>query len=370
MSTPVNESPFQQTPMSSTPLPAVVIAIDAMGGDYAPEAIVEGGVLAAKELQVGIQLVGPTERVIQELKKHTIEGLPIVVVEAPDTIEMDESPLQALKKKKHASIAVTARLVKEGVAQGMVAAGSTGVAMAAALFGIGRIEGVERPAIGVVMPNWTSPLVMIDGGANADCRPELLVQFAHMGQAYMKGVYKLQAPKIGLLNIGTEEGKGNAFVKEAYDVLQHQTDLNFIGNVEGRHLFLGGCDVAVTDGFSGNVAIKAAEGMATLMMRRLKRELTASFWNKLVAVLVKPILKKALKPVDHEEVGGSLLLGVKGICVIAHGSSSARAIVNAVRVAKQGIEGRVVEQLTQQLAEAKADTHVSQASSSSSLPRF
>ena len=276
------------------------------------------------------------------------------LIEATEVIDMGEAPGVAIRKKRDASISIAAKQVKEGKAQGLVAAGSTGAAMAAAVFKIGRIPGVERPAIGIPMPSMDIPCLLLDAGANADCTANFLQQFAHMGRIYMQQMYSLSSPEVGLLNIGTEPGKGSEFSHEVFDLFKADSNLNFVGNVEGRNIFLGGCHVAVTDGFTGNVALKSAEGVATLLSRLLKREATSSFKNKLIGLLAKPLIKKAYKVVDHEEFGGALLLGINGTCVIAHGGSSNRAIVNAIRVAKQGIEAKVVEGITDAIQTMKA----------------
>lgn len=334
----------------STTVAPVTIALDAMGGDYAPQETVKGAVEAARRYGVAILLVGQPEIIQQELNQYDTTGLQLSIVEARETIDMDETPAQAVRKKKQASIVVAARLVKEGKAQALVAAGSTGAAMTAAALYIGRIPGVERPAIAVTLPSLGTPCLLIDAGANADCDPALLVQFAHMGQVFMRGVYGIADPEIGLLNIGTEECKGNLFAKAAFDLLREAANdeafpFRFVGNVEGRHLFLGGCDVAVCDGFTGNVALKSAEGVLSLFGKLLKRELTASPWRKLVGLLVKPAVQAVRRQIDHEELGGALLLGINGICVIAHGGSSANAIHNAVRVAKQACDNQVVPRI-------------------------
>jgi phosphate acyltransferase len=320
------------------------MSVDAMGGDNAPAAIVEGAILGARLHGVGLLLVGQPTAIEAELRKHNTEGLSIEIVPAEDVIGMDEAAT-AVRKRKNASIVVAAKQVKEGKAQALIAAGSTGAAMAAALLYIGRVSGIERPAIAVTLPSQGTPCLLLDSGANADCTPEQLHQFAHMGSIFMEAVYGLKSPRVGLLNIGTEEGKGNLFVNEAFPLLQEDKTLNFIGNVEGRHIFLSGCDVAVCDGFTGNVALKSAEGVVTLFAKLLKKELTSHWLTKLSALFSKPAFMRAKKAVDHEEFGGALLLGIAGICVIAHGGSSPNAIQNAIRVAKQGHLGQVIEKV-------------------------
>jgi glycerol-3-phosphate acyltransferase PlsX len=345
------------------------IAIDAMGGDHAPKAVVEGAILGALEHQVSLLLVGQQTAIEAELACCKQGGLPVDkvhyrIAHTDEVIEMDEAPATALRKKKNASIALAAQQVKLGEAQALVAAGSTGAAMAAALFRMGRIKGVERPAIAIPMPALppNTPCLLLDAGANSDCTPFHLQQFGLMGKHYMEGLYGLEEARVGLLNIGTEPGKGNDFVKQVYDLLEADEALKFVGNVEGKHLFLGGADVAVTDGFTGNVALKAAEGVAVLLSKLIKQEALRTLPNKLVAQLAKPLIKKAYSAVDHEEFGGALLLGLNGICVIAHGSSSSRAINNAIRVAKQGVEAQVVERMQTAFAQKTKEAALIEAS--------
>lgn len=348
------------------------IAVDAMGGDYAPAEIVKGAVDAARRYNIAILLVGRREAIEGQLVQLNTQGLSIDIVEASEVIEMDESPATALRKKKDASIIVTARCVKAGnrpklamgtpenpantetravaEADGMVACGSTGAAMASALLYIGRQKGVDRPAIGVSLPTATgTPCLLIDGGANAECTPEMLLQFAHMGQVYLSSVYKIPKPRVGLLNIGEEEGKGNAMVNAVYPLLKEDKDLNFIGNIEGRDLFRGTVEVAVCDGFMGNIALKSAEGVATMLLDHLKKEFTKDLKSKLIAALAKPILKGARDKVHPDERGGALLFGINGVCVIAHGSSKAWAVVNAIRVAKEAVETGVLPKIQARL---------------------
>jgi phosphate acyltransferase len=326
----------------------VTLAIDAMGGDYAPSEIIKGAVEGAKRYGVSLLLVGKPEAIQAELNKACgVDHIDYEIVPALETIDMGEAPLQAMRKKKDASIVVTARLVGEGRAQGMVAAGSSGAAMAAALFQIGRIEGIDRPAIAVTLPNINSPTLLIDAGANVDCEPDWLTQFAHMGHVFMQNVYGVTTPKVGLLNIGEEEKKGNAFSLEAHALLKKEPGINFIGNVEGRDLFLGDVDVAVCDGFTGNVALKSAEGIALMTNQLLKRAMKAKPHRMLGALLAKSGFAEAKQHVDPESFGGALLLGVNGVCVIAHGNSSGFAIQNAIRVAKEAVQQEVVSKIQQ-----------------------
>lgn len=234
----------------------------------------------------------------------------------------------------------------------MVAAGSTGAAMAAALLTLGRLEGVDRPAIGVVLPSLAAPCLLLDAGANADCAPHMLLQFGRMGSVFMHNVYGVERPRVGVLNIGEELGKGNALAHAAYELLSQDPALNFIGNIEGNDLFCGNADVAVCDGFVGNVALKSVEGVSKMLMTHLKQELTAHWLTSLGAMMIKPALRSARGKVDPNEHGGALLLGVRGVCVIAHGSSNANAIVNAVRVAKHAVESDVLGKMGGRLLES------------------
>jgi glycerol-3-phosphate acyltransferase PlsX len=327
------------------------IAVDAMGGDHAPQELVKGAILGAREYGVGVQLVGQPEAIEPHLKQYNVSGLSVQIVQATEVIGMDESPATAFRKKKDASIIVTAKQVKKGEAQAMVAAGSTGAAMASALFNLGRIDGVDRPAIGVVLPSVAAPCLLLDAGANADCLPEMLPQFARMGSVFMQNVYNVETPRVGLLNIGEEAGKGNSFVNAAFKLLEQDSQIHFIGNVEGRDMFMGHVDVTVCDGFTGNVALKSAEGVAMMMNRFLKDALSETLTTKLGALLAKSAFQQVKKRVDHEEFGGALLLGLQGICVIAHGGSSANAVKNAIRVAKEAVDKDVLSKISDRIRE-------------------
>jgi glycerol-3-phosphate acyltransferase PlsX len=328
------------------------IAVDAMGGDYAPAEIVSGAVDGARLHQVAILLVGQPDVLEAELGKHDRIGLDIQIVPASEVIAMDESPATGLRRKKDASIIVTAKCVRRGEAQGMVAAGSTGAAMASALLYIGRIDGVDRPAIGVLLPSsTTTSCLLLDAGANADCTPEMLLQFAVMGNIYMHTVHGIAEPRVGLLNIGEEAGKGNAFAHSAFELLSGDNRYRFIGNVEGKELFSGAADVAVTDGFTGNVALKSAEGVMKMFGAILKREMRRGIRNTLGAALAEPALRSSIRQVDPEEFGGALLLGINGVCVISHGGSRARGIRNAIRVAKETVLADVLGKISNQIRE-------------------
>jgi phosphate acyltransferase len=332
------------------------IAVDAMGGDHAPHEIVSGAIQGAREQGVAVLLVGKPDAIEAELKQHDTQGVDYQIVPASEVIEMGESPATGLRKKKDASIIVTAKCVKNGEAQGMVAAGSTGAAMASALLYVGRIPGVDRPAIGVLLPSSSNSCLLIDAGANADCTPEMLTQFAVMGNIYMHNVMNVEKPRVGLLNIGEEAGKGNAFAHAAFQLLENDNRYQFVGNVEGRDLFNGFADVAVTDGFTGNVALKSAEGVMKMFGTIIKAEMKSSLRTKAGYVLAEPAFKASIKRVDPEEFGGALLLGINGVCVISHGGSKARGIKNAIRVAKEAVVADVLGKISNQIREG-IDVH-------------
>ena len=319
------------------------IAVDAMGGDHAPKEIVHGAVLATRELDVSVQLVGYENIVKHELEKHSALDLPIEIIPAYDVIDMAETqPASAVRKKSNSSIVVAMNQVALGKAGGVVAAGSTGAAAASALICLKRIEGIERPCIAAVMPTRMNPIILADAGANVEATSEQLVQNAFMGTALSKALFKLENPKVALLNIGEEPGKGNNLVKEAYELLMNGTKLNFIGNVEGKDVPEGVCDVCVCDGFVGNVFLKTAEGVAKMVTTLLREELTRDAKSKIGALLAKDSFYRLKKRIDYAEYGGAQLLGVKGVCVIAHGRSQHIAIKNAIKVAKEAVEANIV----------------------------
>lgn len=326
----------------------IKIAVDGFGGDYAPEQIVMGCLQAASMDGIPILLTGD-EKVLAPM----IAGKPgselIEIVHASEQIGMDESPVEAVRTKKDASINVAARLVKQGDAVGMVSAGNTGACMAAALFGIGRIKGIERPAITSLMPTVKGVCLMVDVGANVDCRPSQLVQFAYMGAIYAERVLGRTRPKVGLLNVGEEPSKGNEAAQKTYAELIEDGNINFIGNIEGRDIPTGEVDVVVCDGFVGNIVLKFAEGLGTGLFSMLKDELTASLPRKLAALVLKPGFANIKKKMDYTEYGGAPLLGVKGAVIVAHGSSNQKAIRNAIRVAREAAENQVVEAIAERM---------------------
>ena len=309
------------------------VALDAMGGDFGPEVLVEGAIQAAMEYGVQTILVGD-EPILRALLKKRCNGTSMLeVVHAGQVVGMNEAPSDALRKKRGSTIQVAFDLIKNGMASACVSAGNSGATMASALFTLGRIKGV-RPAIATVMPTLKAPVVLIDVGANVDCKPIHLYQFAVMGHVFSREHLKKDSPSIGLLSIGEEDTKGNVQVKKAYDMLQ-ESGLNFLGNVEGRDIFKGDVDVVVCDGFVGNICLKLSEGLAESILMMLKQEIESSPVAKLGYVLASKSFKKFKKKVDYAEYGGAPLLGVKGIAIICHGRSRAKAIKNAIRVADE-----------------------------------
>jgi len=318
------------------------IAVDAMGGDYAPLEIIKGAVDAARAFNIGIVLVGDEKRIRDELACLNTGKLDLTVLHASEVIEMGEPPAVALRKKKDSSIVVGTKLVKEKQADAIVSAGSTGAAMGAALLGLGRIKGIDRPAIAGIIPTLKGRALLLDVGANAESKPANLMQFGIMGHIYAKKIMGCQQPKVALLNIGEEETKGNELYLEAYNLLKNSS-LNFMGNIEGRDITGGVADVVVCDGFVGNVVLKFGEGLARDLMTMIKEELRKNIFVKIGAALVFTQAKGLRKKIDYAETGGAPLLGVNGVCIICHGSSQARAITNAIRVAKECVETRVVD---------------------------
>ncbi len=314
------------------------IALDAMGGDHAPAVTVVGAVMAARAFGVGITLVGAQATVEAELTRQAATGLDLTIVDAPETIGMDEHPAQAVRRKPGNSISVATRLVKEGQADAVVSAGNSGAMMAAALFILGRVKGIDRPAIASVFPTVSGQVLLVDIGAVTDPEPANLVQYAQMGDIYLRAVFGVARPRVGLLSNGEEETKGSKLVQEAHALLKQQSGLHFVGNVEGKDVPMGLADVVVCDGFAGNVLIKTAEGVASFMGRVLREEVTRTPWEKVLALGLKPAFARLRTRLDYAEYGGAPLLGVEGVVIIAHGRSDARAIYNAIRVGKQAAE--------------------------------
>jgi len=321
------------------------IALDAMGGDFAPDEIVKGAVLASQELpDLEIFLVGSPDKIIQALKKHQEKGkLPIVT--ASEVIGMNEHPVQAVKQKKDASINVAVSLVKDGKADAVISAGNTGAIMAAALFKLGRIPGVERPAIATEFPLPTGKVLLLDMGANVDCKPKHLVQFAMMGRLYSQDVMRVENPRVGLLNLGEEKEKGNELTRETWPLLK-QAQVNFIGNVESKEIFNGTVDVIVCDGFVGNLILKFGESLGTAIYKMMKKELSGGIMNKLGLALLYPGLKRLKKLVTYDEYGAAPLLGIQGIVYKAHGRSKAAAIKTAIKNTAEAIKGDLISSIS------------------------
>lgn len=322
------------------------IAIDAMGGDHAPLEPIKGAVMALdldKELE--IILVGKKEAIEKELIKYTYDKDRISMVEASEVIGMDEEPVAAVRGKKDASMNVALELVKKGEAVASVSAGNTGALIAASQLKLRRIKGVLRPAIATIFPTKKGYMVTLDMGANADCKPEFLNQFATMGSLFAKNLLNVERPKVGLLNIGTEEGKGNEITRESYELLKRNHEINFVGNIESREMMEGLVDVVVTDGFTGNMVLKTAEGTAKFLIDFLKSEIEKSIVGKIGALLMKPIFKKLKEKMDASEYGGAIFLGLSAISIKAHGNSDARAFKNAIKEAYEFAKRDFVEEL-------------------------
>ena len=326
------------------------VVLDAMGGDHAPHVPVMGALQAAKDYGINIILVGDESEIKKELSKYSFPAERIEVVHADESVSMDEQPSRALKKR-NSSIHIGTRLLKEGLADAFVSAGNTGAVMAISLFTLGRLEGVERPAISTILPNLKSKTFLLDVGANVDCKPIHLLQFAIMGEAYAKYVLKEENPKVGLLNIGEEERKGNELTKETYQLLKaaKEKGLNFVGNAEGRDIYSGKFDVIVCDGFVGNVALKLSESLANILAKILKEEIESHFVSRIGAITLKPAIKSFKKRIDYAEWGGAPLLGVRAPVIISHGSSSAKAIKNAIKVASQFAESHLNEHIEENI---------------------
>ncbi len=329
------------------------IALDAMGGDNAPDAIVHGALRALKKYgDIDVLLAGPKDR-IEALIKDAPEDIRarIEILPATEVIEMDEAPMMAVRRKKDASMVVAMNAVREGRAGAVVSAGSTGAVLACGMFRLGRIAGIERPALAPIIPGPKGELLLLDAGANVDCQAKYLLQFGLMGSVYMAQVMGKVKPRVGLINIGAEAEKGNRMTHEVYPMMQAQTSYNFVGNLEARDLLAGTCDVAVADGFDGNLILKHTEGLAKALFSMIKTELTQTTLRaKIGAMLIRPALKNVARKMDYNAVGGAPLLGVNGAVVKAHGSSGDEAIENAVAQARRMLEGDVVGKIREGLS--------------------
>jgi len=332
---------------------SVRVALDAMGGDNAPGEIVLGAVQAAREYGMGVYLVGREDVIRAELAKHDTTGLDLPIIHTDEVIEMDEHPATAVRRKKNASMTLALQLVRDGSALGAVSAGNSGAMMAASLFTLKRLEGVDRPALGGVLPTKDGACLVIDMGANTDCKPEYLQQFALMGSIYMERIFHIQSPRVGLLANGEEESKGNQQVQETHSLLKASAGmlgLNFIGNVEGRDIPAGSADVVVCDGFVGNVVLKLSEGLAETLLSMMRTQMTSTLPRKLAAAVLRPGLRAMFRRLDYAEYGGVPLLGVNGSAIISHGRSKAKAIKNALRVARETAESDVAGAIADGLA--------------------
>jgi glycerol-3-phosphate acyltransferase PlsX len=333
------------------------IAVDAMGGDHAPAEIVTGAIRASEELDVEVLLVGDPQQIEPWLQRHPTSKR-LEIVPAEDVISMDEEPLTGLRRKPKASINVAMDLVKNQQAGAVVSAGHSGAAMAAGLLRLGRLKGIDRPAIGAVFPTLIAgkSVILLDVGANVDCRPKYLEQFALMGKIYSQYVMGVESPKIGLLNIGEESSKGNDLALRTYQLLENNPEIPFIGNAEGRDVLSGRFDAIVCDGFVGNILLKFAEGVGDILLQILREELPQGLRGQLGTAILKPNLQRIKQRIDHAEHGGGLLLGVDGVCIISHGSSQAPSIFNAIRLAKDAIANQVIERLQSYYAKNEAQS--------------
>ena len=327
------------------------IAIDGMGGDNAPQAVVNGVIQALNEFNdLEFYITGPEDVIKEQLKKENYTGDKITIIDAKEVISTNEHPVMAIRKKKDSSLCKALSLVKEKKCDAVLSAGSTGAFLAGCNFIVGRIKGVKRPALAPIMPGKKGPFMVVDAGANVDCKPEYLVQFAHMGREYYKGVLKAEDPTIGLVNIGVEEEKGNELTKNTYQLLKEEKGLNFIGNVEPRDVTLGDTHVLVCDGFVGNTILKMYEGTASTVLKIIKDEMLSSgITAKIGALLLKPVFNSIKKKFDYKEYGGAPFLGVDGICIKAHGSSDGKAFKNAIRQSKEFYDSKVLDKIKEEL---------------------
>ncbi len=342
----------------------VAVAVDAMGGDHAPAEIVRGALRAVTEMHIPVILVGRRELLENELARiegpETVSRARLSIVDAREVVEMDEHPANAVRAKRDSSVVRTCGLVAEGRARAAVSAGNSGAVLAAALFTVKRIPGIARPAIGALLPSQGARTFLLDVGANTDCKPEWLVQFAVMGSVYARTMMGVQSPRVGLLSNGEEAGKGSQLVQDAYPLLEASA-LRFTGNVESKALFAGACDVAVCDGFVGNIALKTAEGVGEYLFAALRDAAMSSLTGKLGGQLLKPRLRAIRDRIDYRHTGGALLLGVAGEVVIAHGRSDALAVMNAIRVAAEASRGDVSGTIARELAGAVAKPQAGEA---------
>ncbi|MGB9710109.1 MAG: phosphate acyltransferase PlsX [Thermodesulfovibrio sp.] len=323
------------------------IAVDAMGGDFAPEVNILGAIEAASDSEIEIILVGEENKINEFLKDRKDLKGKISILHVEEQVGMDETVSTAIRRK-NTSMKKAIELVKEGNAQAVLSAGNSGAMMALSLLLLGKLPNVDRPAIATVMPSLKGHFILLDAGANVDCKAEHLLQFAYMGNAYHKALFNSTSPKIALLSIGEEATKGNEATKEAFRLLK-SSKLNFIGNIEGKDIFFGSADVVVCDGFVGNIVLKVGEGLAEALMKMLKREVTEIITGRLGYMMIKPAIKSFRKKVDYSEYGGALLLGINGTSIICHGRSSAKAIKNAIKVAAEMAKKEIYKTISESL---------------------
>lgn len=309
-----------------------VIAVDAMGGDFGPSVVVPGAIMASRLHNLHVKFVGDTGKIENELAKISLENASYDIIHADDVVYMNEKPSDILRRKKNASIQIACRMVRDGEADGVVSAGHSGATVACGMFIMGRLPGVERPALAALMPTEKKPVVLLDAGGNVDCRPYHLFQFGLMGDAFARDLLGYASPRVSLLSIGEEEGKGNSQVKEAYELLKMAQNLNFTGNAEGRDIFAGDVDVVICDGFVGNVVVKMSEGLAASLVRMLKRVFTSGILPAAGGFLAKRAFRSFARTIDYAEYGGAPLLGLKGLAIVCHGRSSAEAMTNAIKM--------------------------------------
>ncbi|SFC72976.1 phosphate acyltransferase PlsX [Clostridium uliginosum] len=328
------------------------IAIDGMGGDNAPSAVIDGIIQAAKEYnEITFYITGPKEQIISELSKYDYPKDKVIIVDAKEIISTNEHPVMALRKKKDSSIVKALNLVKDGTCDAIISGGSTGAFLAGCTLIIGRVKGVERPALAPIMPGRRGNFMIVDVGANVDCKPEYLVQFGKMGKIYYKNVFNKENPTLGLINIGAEEEKGNELTKATFKLLKEDHSINFKGNVEPRDIPTGDTNVLISDGFVGNTALKMYEGSASNLLEMIKDEiLKANIIPKIGIIFLKPLLKNIMKKFDYKEYGGAPFLGVNGICIKAHGSSDGKAFKNAIRQTKIFHEKGVLEDIKKEFS--------------------
>jgi len=326
----------------------VILAIDGMGGDHAPKSTVEGAVEATKEYGITVLITGDQEILSKELSQYDYDKEKIEIIHCSEKIENEDQPVKSIRRKKDSSMVVALNLVKEGRAEAVISAGNTGALLAGGLFILGRIKGIDRPALAPVFPHENGASVLIDGGANTECKAKNLLQFGVMGSLYSEHILGIKTPKVSLVNVGAEKGKGNELSKEAYTLLE-ESSLNFTGNMEARELPRGKTDVIVCDGFTGNIILKLTEGVFMTVFDLLKEKFTRSFLTKLAAGILKPGLRQIKKDYDYTEHGGAPFLGVQGVLIKAHGSSNGKAIKNALRQGKRFAENQIVDKISEEI---------------------